>query len=312
MVYLITGGCGFIGSHLAEALVSGGNRVRIYDNLSSGYEKNISSVRNKAELIKADIRDLSAITSAMSGVDYVFHGAALVSVFDSVKRPRDNHDINITGTLNVLTAARDKGVKRVVFASSAAVYGNNPELPKREDMKPEPESPYGLAKVAAEHYLAVFAKLYGLETVGLRFFNAYGPRQDPDSLYSGVISRFVKAVLDGNPPAVFGDGKQTRDFVFVDDVVQACILAMHSTGIGKGDVFNIGSGFQTSLLDLLKVLKELNGKSFDIKFYEPRAGDLKHSYADITLAGQKLLFSPKHDIRTGLKKLLDYIVLREL
>ena len=312
MVYLITGGCGFIGSHLAEALVSGGNRVRIYDNLSSGYEKNISSVRNKAELIKADIRDLSAITSAMSGVDYVFHGAALVSVFDSVKRPRDNHDINITGTLNVLTAARDKGVKRVVFASSAAVYGNNPELPKREDMKPEPESPYGLAKVAAEHYLAVFAKLYGLETVGLRFFNAYGPRQDPDSLYSGVISRFVKAVTDANPPAVFGDGKQTRDFVFVDDVVQACILAMHSTGIGKGDVFNIGSGFQTSLLDLLKVLKELNGKSFDIKFYEPRAGDLKHSYADITLAGQKLLFSPKHDIRTGLKKLLDYIVLREL
>ena len=304
MVYLITGGCGFIGSHVAEALVSGGNRVRIYDNLSS--------IRNKAELIKADIRDLSAITSAMSGVDYVFHGAALVSVFDSVKRPRDNHDINITGTLNVLTAARDKGVKRVVFASSAAVYGNNPELPKREDMKPEPESPYGLAKVAAEHYLAVFAKLYGLETVGLRFFNAYGPRQDPDSLYSGVISRFVKAVLDGNPPAVFGDGKQTRDFVFVDDVVQACILAMHSTGIGKGDVFNIGSGSQTSLLDLLKVLKELNGKSFDIKFYEPRAGDLKHSYADITLAGQKLLFSPKHDIRTGLKKLLDYIVLREL
>ena len=308
MVYLITGGCGFIGSHLAEALVSGGNRVRIYDNLSSGYEKNISSIRNKVELIKADIRDVSAITSAMSGVNYVFHGAALVSVFDSVKRPRDNHDTNITGTLNVLTAARDKGVKRVVFASSAAVYGNNPELPKREDMKPEPESPYGLAKVAAEYYLAVFAKLYGLETVGLRFFNAYGPRQDPDSLYSGVISRFVKAVTDGNPPAVFGDGKQTRDFVFVDDVVHACILAMHSTGIGKGDVFNIGSGFQTSLLDLLKVIKELNGKSFDIKFYEPRAGDLKHSYADITFAGQKLLFSPRHDIRTGLKKLLDYIV----
>jgi UDP-glucose 4-epimerase len=308
MVYLITGGCGFIGSHLAEALVSGGNRVRIYDNLSSGYEKNIFSVRNKAELIKADIRDLSAITSAMSGVDYVFHGAALVSVFDSVKHPRDNHDINITGTLNVLTAARDKAVKRVVFASSAAVYGNNPELPKREDMKPEPESPYGLAKVASEHYLYVFAKLYGLETVGLRFFNIYGPRQDPDSLYSGVISRFVKTILEGNPPAVFGDGKQTRDFVFVDDVVQACILAMHSTGVGNGDVFNIGSGFQTSLIDLLEVLKELTGKSFDIEFHEPRAGDLKHSCADITLARQKLLFSPRHDIRTGLKKLLDYIV----
>ena len=308
MVYLITGGCGFIGSHVAEALVSGGNRVRIYDNLSSGYEKNISSIKNKIELIKADIRDLSAITSAMSGVDYVFHGAALVSVFDSVKHPLDNHDINITGTLNVLTAARDKGVKRLVFASSAAVYGNNPELPKREEMKPEPESPYGLAKVASEHYLSVFSKLYGLETVGLRFFNAYGPRQDPDSLYSGVISKFVKAVADGNPPAVFGDGKQTRDFVFVDDVVQASILAIHSTGVGNGDVFNIGSGFQTSLIDLLEVLKELTGKPFDIEFHEPRAGDLKHSCADITLAGQKLLFSPRHDIRTGLKKLLNYIV----
>ncbi|RPH51241.1 MAG: SDR family oxidoreductase [Desulfobacteraceae bacterium] len=308
MVYLITGGCGFIGSHLAEELVSEGNSVRIYDNLSSGYEKNIATIRNKVEFIKADVRDLSAINSAMSGVDNVFHGAALVSVFDSVKRPYDNHDINLTGTLNVLTAARDNGVKRLVFASSAAVYGNNPELPKREDMKPEPESPYGLAKVAAEHYLAVFAKLYGLETVGLRFFNVYGPRQDPGSLYSGVTSRFVKAVMDGDSPSVFGDGKQTRDFIFVDDVVRACILAMYSTGIGKGDVFNIGSGFQTSLLDLLKVLKEFVGKSFDIEFYEPRTGDLKHSCADITLAEQKLQFSPKHDIRAGLKKLLDYIV----
>lgn len=304
MVYLITGGCGFIGSHLAEALISGRNKVRIFDNLSSGYEKNISSIRNKAEFIKADIRDLSAITTAMSGVDYVFHGAALVSVFDSVNRPRDNHDINITGTFNVLAAARDKGVKRVVFASSAAVYGNNPELPKREAMKPEPESPYGIAKVAAEHYLSVFARLYGLETVGLRFFNAYGPRQDPDSLYSGVISRFVKAVTDGGNPFVFGDGKQTRDFIFVDDVVQACILAMHSTGIGKGDIFNIGSGVKTSLLDLLEVLKELSGKSFDIEFHEPREGDLKDSCADITLAKQKLLFTPRHNIRTGLKKLL--------
>jgi UDP-glucose 4-epimerase len=174
-------------------------------------------------------------------------------------------------------------------------------------MKPEPESPYGLAKVAAEHYLSVFAKLYRLETVVLRFFNVFGPRQDPDSLYSGVISRFVKAVMEGNSPAVFGDGKQTRDFIFVDDVVRACVLAMHSTGIGKGDVFNIGSGVQTSLLDLLKVLKELAGKTFDIGFHEPREGDLKHSSADITLAKQKLLFSPKYDIRTGLKKLIDYI-----
>jgi nucleoside-diphosphate-sugar epimerase len=175
-------------------------------------------------------------------------------------------------------------------------------------MKPEPESPYGLAKVAAEHYLSVFAKLYGLETAVLRFFNVYGPRQDPNSLYSGVISRFVKAITEGDSPSVFGDGKQTRDFIFVDDAVKAALLAMRSKNIGKGDIFNIGSGARTSLLDLLEVLREITGNSFDVKFHEERAGDLKHSYADITLAKEKLLFSPKYDIRTGLKKLLNHTV----
>ncbi len=306
MVYLVTGGCGFIGSHIAEKLVFEGNRVKILDNLSSGHEKNISSIKNEIELIKADIRDIPAVTSAMSNVDHVFHEAALVSVFDSVTRPRENHDINITGILNVLTAARDAGVKRVVFASSAAVYGNNPVLPKCEVMKSEPESPYGLAKVTSEYYLALFSRLYGLETVSLRYFNVYGPRQDPNSVYSGVISRFVEAVLRGSSPVVFGDGMQTRDFIFVDDVVQANILAMNTPGIGKGDVFNIGSGTQTSLIELIEILNSLTGRTFNIEFSKPRAGDLKHSYADISLVKQKLLFSPKHGLREGLRKLLDY------
>lgn len=306
MIYLIIGGCGFIGSHIAERLVMEGNSVRIFDDLSSGKETNIFPIRNKLEFIKSDIRNVSEITSAMAGVDYVFHQAALVSVFDSVKRPKDNHDINIAGTLNILIAARDAGVKRLVFAGSAAAYGNNPVLPKKEDMKPEPESPYGLAKVTSEQYLALFSKLYGMETVSLRYFNVYGPRQNPDSLYSGVISRFVEAVLKGISPTVYGDGKQTRDFVFIDDVVQANLLAMHASGIGRGEIFNIGSGNQTSLLDLLEILKDVTGSTFDIKFDETRQGDIKHSLADITLAMQKLSYSPKHDIRTGLKRLCCY------
>lgn len=306
MIYLIIGGCGFIGSHIAERLVMEGNSVRIFDDLSSGKEKNIFPFRNKIEFIKSDIRNIPAVTAAMAGIDYIFHEAALVSVFDSVKRPRDNHDINITGTINVLLAARDAGVKRLVFAGSAAAYGNNPVLPKKEDMKPEPESPYGLAKVVSEQYLALFSRLYGLETVSLRYFNVYGPRQDPASIYSGVISRFVDAILKGISPTVYGDGKQTRDFVFIDDVVQANLLAMHASGIGRGEIFNIGSGNQTSLLDLLEILKDVTGSTFDIKFDETRQGDIKHSLADITLAMQKLSYSPKHDIRTGLKRLCCY------
>lgn len=311
MKYLIIGGCGFIGSHIAEKLVMEGESVRIFDDLSSGYEKNIFPFRNKVEFIKSDIRDIPAITSAMAGIDYVFHEAALVSVFDSVKRPKDNHDINITGTINILLAAREAGVKRLVFAGSAAAYGNNPLLPKKEDMKPEPESPYGLAKVTSEQYLALFSRLYGIETVSLRYFNVYGPRQDPNSIYSGVISRFVEAVLKGISPTVYGDGSQTRDFVFVDDVVQANLLAMHTPGIGHGEIFNIGSGKQTSLLDLLEILKDIAGNKFEIKFAESRQGDIKHSVANITLAMQKLSYSPKRDIRDGLKVLIDYAALQK-
>lgn len=304
MRYLVTGGCGFIGSHLCEALVAQGAEVRILDNLSSGKEDNIAPFRDRVELVKADVRDSAALDEAMRGVDRVFHEAALVSVFESVEKPLDNHEINITGTLNVLLAAVSAGVRRVVVASSAAVYGNDPDLPKMEDMVPRPESPYALAKIAKEHYMTVFNKLYGIQTVSLRYFNVYGPRQDPGSMYSGVISRFVDAVRAGRNPTIFGDGLQTRDFVFVKDVVQANLEAMHSDGVGCGEVFNIGTGRALSLLELLDGLRNVTGRSFEVEFKPARAGDVRHSVADISRARRALRYEPRYDIRQGLSELL--------
>ncbi len=303
--YLVTGGCGFIGSHIAEALVEQEQTVIIYDDLSSGYERNIAGFRDKIAFIEADIRDVRALTDAMQGVDYVFHEAAMVSVFDSVERPVDNHDINITGTLNVLVAARECGVKRVVIASSAAVYGDDPALPKTEEMIPCPESPYALAKIVNEHYMRVFANLYGLETVVLRYFNVYGPRQDPGSMYSGVIAKFSDDILAGRNPTVFGDGLQTRDFIFVRDVVEANFLAMNNRDLGKGEVFNIATGRRTSLLDLLNVLKDLVGKNVNPQIKDARRGDVRHSVADITRAQRELGFTPRYGLREGLGELLE-------
>ncbi len=303
--YLITGGCGFIGSHVAEALVKQKHTVFIYDNLSSGYKHNIEGFMDKITFIEADIRDVQALTSAMQGVDYVFHEAALVSVFDSVERPKENHEINITGTFNVLSAAKKSGVKRVVAASSSAVYGNDPVLPKTEDMIPSPESPYALAKITMEYYMHVFAELYGLETVVLRFFNVYGPRQDPSSMYSGVISRFSDDIFAGRKPTVFGDGLQTRDFIFVKDVVDANLLAMNSQTPGKGEIFNVATGCNTSLLELLENLKDLTGKDVEPRFKDYRKGDIRHSVADISRSRHELGFSPCYNLREGLSKLLD-------
>lgn len=303
--YLITGGCGFIGSHIAEALVKQTHTVIIYDNLSSGYEHNISGFRDKITFNKADIRDMKALTTAMQDVDYVFHEAAMVSVFESIDQPGENHEINITGTLNVLNAARKSGVKRVVAASSCAVYGNDPVLPKTEEMIPAPESPYALAKVAMEHYMRLFAKLYELETVTLRYFNVYGPRQDSSSMYSGVISKFCDDILADQRPTVFGDGLQTRDFLFVRDVVDANFLAMNNRALGKGEIFNIATGYTTSLLDLLDILKDLTGKDVQPRFKSNRPGDIRYSVADISRASQELDFTPRYSIREGLMKLLD-------
>ena len=304
MRFLVTGGCGFIGSHIAEALVGRGHSVTILDDLSSGYERNIEKIRAGVTFVKGDIRDTAVLESAMQGIEGVFHEAALVSVFSSVENPLENHDINITGTLNVLEAARKAGVRRVLMAGSAAAYGNNPDMPKRETMLPEPESPYALAKLAGEHYMTVFAKLYGLQTVILRYFNVYGPRQDPDSMYSGVISRFADCVLHEKTPLVFGDGKQTRDFVYVGDVVQANLLAMEKSELGSGEVINVGTGAQVSLLDLLGAFEALAGRDLAPEFRDARAGDVRDSVADISRAREWLGYEPQFTIEAGLKELI--------
>jgi len=237
------------------------------------------------------------------GAGCVFHEAALVSVFESVDKPRDNHEINVTGTFNVLAAARDARAQRVIMASTAAIYGNRPEVPKREEMLPEPESPYGLAKLAGEYYLSIFARLYGLETVALRYFNVYGPRQDPRSMYSGVISRFVEALRTGTAPVVCGDGEQTRDFVYVKDVVAANLLAATSSKVGAGQVINIGTGRQTSLLGLLRTLKRVSRRRFTTEFQPARKGDVRHSVAAVGRARALLGYKPAYSLEQGLREL---------
>lgn len=304
MQYLVTGGCGFIGSHICEALVGKGEKVRIFDDLSTGYEDNISGFSDKVELVRADICDFDAVSRAMKNVDRVFHYAAMVSAFDSVDRPKVCHEINITGALNVLEAAKRAGAGRIIFASSCSVYGNGPKMPKTENMARAPESPYAVSKAACEDYMSVYAKLYGIQTVSLRFFNVYGPRQDPSSEYSGVISRFVNDTAQGFA-TVYGDGKQTRDFVFVRDVVQANFLAMESDKAGHGEIINIGTGKQTSLLDLLDAIKDISGRPFDVFFKNSRPGDVRHSVADITLAADLLGFTPGYTMQNGLAELLD-------
>lgn len=304
-LYLVTGGCGFIGSHLVEALWARGVRVRVLDNLSSGRRENLAAVADRVELQVGDITDRKALQQACAGVSGVFHLAALVSVADSVARPFENHQLNATGTLNVLLAAREAGVKRVMLASTAAIYGNDPTLPKTEDMPPSPASPYAAAKLVGEHYLRIFHRLYGLETVALRFFNVYGPRQDPRSPYSGVISRFVDAMSKGIPPVIFGDGRQSRDFVFVADIVQGCLAAMFSEKQGNGSIYNIATGRPTDLLQLLEALVQLTGCSARPRFEAPRAGDVRHSLASIDAARAALGYEPKYGLADGLKKLVE-------
>ncbi len=301
--FLVTGGCGFIGSHIAEELVRRGEKVRIFDNLSSGRLENIAAFRDRVEFVEGDIRDSVAVTAAMDGVARVFHEAALVSVFDSVNRPGENHEINITGTLNVLSAARSAGVRRVVFASSAAVYGNNPDLPKREEMKPEPVSPYAVAKITDEYYGAVFSGLYGLPVVALRYFNVYGPRQDPSSPYSGVISRFTDALRRNETPTIFGDGLQSRDFVYVKDVVAANLLAMEAPGLSGGEVYNVATGRAATLLDLLSALGKASGRRVEPEMKPARAGDIRHSLAEIDRARAALGYEPAFSLEEGLSRL---------
>ena len=301
MRYLVTGGAGFIGSNTVDELVRRGHGVVVLDDLSSGKEDNLAEVRSKITFMKGSITDIEAVQKAMVQADYVIHLAARTSVPRSVKDPVDTNRINVDGTLNVLVAARDNKVKRVVFAASSSAYGDTPTLPKSEDMQPVPISPYGVTKYVGELYAQTFGRCYGLENVCLRYFNIFGPRQDPDSPYSGVLSRFSTAFLDSTPPVVFGDGEQTRDFPYVENAVQANILACEAPS-ATGRTFNIGTGHAVSLNQVLQMLQKASGKTLETKYEPAREGDIRDSLADIRLAKEFLGYEPVVLFEEGLER----------
>ena len=303
-LYLVTGGAGFIGSHIATRLIRDGHRVRILDNFSSGKLENLSEIKDEIEIIRGDIRDAAAVRDAIGGVEIVFHEAALGSVPRSVADPLTTHETNITGTLNVLLAARDAGVRRVVYASSSSVYGETPVLPKIEDMHPHPLSPYALSKLTGEHYLSVFNKVYGLESVSLRYFNIFGPRQDPESEYAAVIPKFVTALLEGRSPTIYGDGLQSRDFTYVDNVVEANLLASESSA-APGGIFNVACGGRYSLLELLTKLNEITGGSVRPIHEAARSGDVRDSQASIE-AMAAIGYRVTTDFDEGLKRTVEW------
>jgi len=304
---LVTGGAGFIGSNLTEALLQRGHWVRVLDNFSTGKRENL--VFDKAypslEIIEGDIRDLSACQKAVQGTEYVFHQGALPSVQRSVEDPGTSNAVNAGGTLNILLAAREKGVKRVMYAASSSFYGDTPTLPKHEEMPPNPLSPYALQKYIGEQYCRLFYQLYGLETISLRYFNIFGPKQDPNSLYSAVIPKFIDALIQGRPPIIFGDGEQSRDFTYIENVVQANLLAMSAEHL-HGEAINIACGKRISLNQLLNVLKEILGSKQAPIYEELRRGDVKHSLADIRKGKEMINYEPKVGIETGLKKTVDF------
>ena len=301
MRYLVTGGAGFIGSNTVDELVRRGHGVVVLDDLSSGKEDNLAEVRSKITFMKGSITDIEAVQKAMVQADYVIHLAARTSVPRSVKDPVDTNRINVDGTLNVLVAARDNKVKRVVFAASSSAYGDTPTLPKSEDMQPVPISPYGVSKYVGELYAQTFGRCYGLENVCLRYFNIFGPRQDPDSPYSGVLSRFSAAFLDSTPPVVFGDGEQTRDFTYVDNAVLANILACEAPS-ASGRSFNVGTGHAVSLNQVLQMLQKASGKALETKYEPSREGDIRDSLADIRLAREFLGYEPAVLFEEGLER----------
>ena len=296
---LVTGGAGFIGSHLVEALVRAKHDVVVFDNLSSGKQSNLSAVNDKITFVKGDITDTAALKKVMNGREYVFHLAAIASVPYSVQYPLETHEVNATGTLKVLLAARDAKVKRVIYSSSAAVYGDEPTLPKTENSPLKPQTPYALTKLTGEQYAIIFNKIYGMETVALRYFNVYGPRQDPTSQYSGVITKFVTALKNKQEPTIFGDGMQTRDFVFVTDVVQANLKAM-TAAHAAGRVFNIATGVQVSIKEMLAHLNEVLNTKIAPKFAPKQPGDIIHSVADISEAKKGLHFHPEVPFHEGI------------
>jgi len=301
MRYLVTGGAGFIGSNTVEELVRRGHSVVVLDDLSTGKEENLSSVAGKIELLRGSIADLETVRAACRGVDYVLHLAARTSVPRSVKEPLETNRVNVDGTLNVLVAARDARVRRVVFAASSSVYGETLILPKVETMTPSPISPYGVSKFVGEAYAQVFGRVYGLQNVSLRYFNVFGPRQDPDSPYSGVLSRFITALQNGAQPVVFGDGEQSRDFTYVENVVEANLLACEAPK-ASGLVFNIGVGGRFTLNRTLQLLEKFAGKPAQPRYDPPRDGDILHSQADISLARKLLDYNPRVGFEEGLRR----------
>ena len=301
MRYVVTGGAGFIGSNTVDELVRRSASVVVLDDLSAGKEENLAEVRNKISFIKGSINDIEAIRRAMHEADYVIHLAARTSVPRSIKDPVETNRVNIEGTLNVLLAARDAKVKRVVLAASSSAYGETPTLPKVETMRPEPISPYGVTKYVCELYAQMFGRVYGLQNVSLRYFNVFGPRQDPSSPYSGVLAKFCTAYLDGTEPVVFGDGEQTRDFTYIDNVVQATLAACEVPG-ASGKVINVGTGARISLNQTLQLLREISGNPLEAKYDPPRDGDIRDSQADTTLGRQVLGYETTVDFAEGLRR----------
>lgn len=305
--YLVTGGAGFIGSYLVRFLLDKGESVRVVDNFSTGKRENLEEVTSKIELVEGNLNDRAVAAAAVDGVEFVFHEAAIPSVPRSVENPMESHEANTSATLVLLQEAREAGVRRLVYASSSSVYGANPELPKVESMRTEPLSPYAVAKLAAEHYCLVFHNLYGLETVALRYFNVFGPRQDPNSPYSGVVSRFIDAIVSNTAPTIHGDGEQTRDFTYVDNVAHANFGACHEAA-AAGGVYNIGCQTRISVNELWNTMAELTGSHLEPQREPARSGDVPHSLADITAARRDLGFDPRIEIREGLEKTLSFYI----
>ncbi len=302
---LVTGGAGFIGSHLVEGLLAQGWDVRVLDNFSTGHRENIKTIINQIDLLEGDVTNLTTVRFAVRNVEVIFHQAALPSVARSVANPLESNEVNITGTLNVLLAARDAGVKRVVYAASSSAYGDTPTLPKVETMTPTPLSPYAIAKLTGEMYARAFTQLYGLSTISLRYFNVFGPRQDPTTQYAGVIAKFCTCAIEGKPYPVFGDGEQSRDFTYVENVVHANLLAAHAK-LDGATMVNIACGERTTLNQLITLLNELTHQNLPAHYGPARAGDVRHSQADITRAGKLLGYEPRVDIREGLRRTLEW------
>lgn len=305
--FLVTGGAGFIGSNITAALLRKKHKVRILDNFSTGKQENIAGVRSKIEIIKGDIRDLKTVNRAVKGVDYVLHQAALPSVARSVADPVASNAVNVEGTLNVLIAARDYKVKRLVYAASSSAYGDTPVLPKVETMASNPQSPYATAKLAAELYCRNFSKIFGLETVCLRYFNVFGPKQDPTSFYSAVIPKFINCLLQGESPRINGDGKQSRDFTYIDNVVSANILACTASK-ASGEVFNIACGQRYTVTELAEKIARVMRMDLNLEFGPARPGDVKHSLADIRKARKILKYTVKVDFDEGLRRTIHWFI----